>query len=338
MTDIIHSREPAHSVSVVIPTYNRGQSVVEAVESVLQQTFAAFEIIVVDDGSTDDTRERLLRLPGPIRYHYQRNTGVSSARNTGVRLSRGDWIAFLDSDDEWEPDKLARQVRCLMHNPTAIGAVSNVEVILPQGSFDLFRLRGLDVAPEECVRIDRPLLTMISVAFFTSSWLFSRSAVVEAGFFDESLTLYEDLDLACRLARLGPWVVHGDPAVRMLRKTDDCLSNQHVSNRMATPETLCLIYRRVLASPGLSTDEEKAVRGQLANKYFAMAELSGQRRFLLSAISTQVTPKLLGKSLALLLVGPERFGSLRSSMGKKSAGFRRSMLTVEESSKDIVNS
>ncbi|MBM2835200.1 MAG: glycosyl transferase [Candidatus Brocadiaceae bacterium] len=93
-------------VSVVIPTYNRAPYVIMAIESVLAQSYQDYEIIVVDDGSTDGTRDVLEPYRDRIRYMYQDNKGVSAARNTGIQESRGEWIAFLDSDDEWLPNKL----------------------------------------------------------------------------------------------------------------------------------------------------------------------------------------------------------------------------------------
>src|SRR5437867_1708261 len=107
------SEGPMPKVSIVIPTYNYGRYVVEAVESVLNQSFQDREVIVVDDGSTDDTRERLERFRGRIRYIYQRNKGLPAARNTGIRAARGAYVAFLDSDDLWLPEKLALQVPIL---------------------------------------------------------------------------------------------------------------------------------------------------------------------------------------------------------------------------------
>ncbi|HOV86036.1 MAG TPA: glycosyltransferase [Syntrophobacteraceae bacterium] len=105
-------------VSVVIPTYNRAAFVEEAVRSVLaQRGGVSFEIIVVDDGSTDDTRERLSRLGSGLRTVCQDNRGVASARNAGLALARGEWIAFLDSDDLWLPQKLVKQLEFLADSP-----------------------------------------------------------------------------------------------------------------------------------------------------------------------------------------------------------------------------
>ncbi len=95
-------------VSVIIPTYNRGDVVGEAILSVLSQTHSDFEVIVVDDGSQDNTKEKIgpLLEDGRVRYHYQQNGGVYSARNKGVSLSTCELVSFLDSDDLWKPSKL----------------------------------------------------------------------------------------------------------------------------------------------------------------------------------------------------------------------------------------
>lgn len=103
-------------VSVVIPARNGEDHIRQALESALQQDYDPFEIIAVDDGSTDHTREIILSYPG-IRCVHQNHQGVASARNNGVQLSRGDLVAFLDQDDTWREDKLRLQVECLRENP-----------------------------------------------------------------------------------------------------------------------------------------------------------------------------------------------------------------------------
>lgn len=103
--------------SVVIPSYNRSDMTLDAVSSVLGQTFRDFEIIVVDDGSTDDTEQVLRDLGGKIRYHKQKNAGVAAARNQGISLSGGDYICYLDSDDLWHPQKLAIYKAAIDSNP-----------------------------------------------------------------------------------------------------------------------------------------------------------------------------------------------------------------------------
>jgi len=106
-------------VSVIIPTYNRAVFVLKAIESVLAQTFTDYEIIVVDDGSTDNTDQQvanLVKSNEKVRYYKIVNQGVSFARNFGVDQSRGEWLAFLDSDDQWLPKKLEKQVLEVTNN------------------------------------------------------------------------------------------------------------------------------------------------------------------------------------------------------------------------------
>ena len=114
------AKTPGPSVSVVIPTYQRRGLVRRAVASVLGQTFQDFELIVVDDGSTDGTGDALEGIDERIRYTRQENRGVAAARNVGIRLARGEIIAFLDSDDRWLPDHLAVLTEVLARHPEAV--------------------------------------------------------------------------------------------------------------------------------------------------------------------------------------------------------------------------
>src|SRR5438445_2990879 len=119
---------PSVKVSVVIPTYNRARVVGEAIESALAQTHGNLEAIVIDDGSTDDTAERVGRLRDPrLRYLGRAHAGVSSARNAGIAAATGDLVSFLDSDDLWKPDKLAAEVAALAGHPAAGGVFSDLE-------------------------------------------------------------------------------------------------------------------------------------------------------------------------------------------------------------------
>ena len=110
-------------VSVIIPTYNRAHLVGRAIRSVLNQTYQDFEIIVVDDGSTDNTEEVVKSFNDPrIRYiRHEKNRGGSAACNTGIRAARGEYIAFQDSDDEWLPEKLEKQMQVFENTPTGVG-------------------------------------------------------------------------------------------------------------------------------------------------------------------------------------------------------------------------
>ncbi len=105
------------SISVIIPTYNNEKFIAETIESVLSQTYKDYEIIVIDDGSTDNTCEILLPYMDKIRYHYKKNGGIASATNAGIKLSKAKYVAFLDHDDLWVPDKLKTQIECFNKNP-----------------------------------------------------------------------------------------------------------------------------------------------------------------------------------------------------------------------------
>src|SRR4030042_6253183 len=115
MNNFVSQQIASGLVSVIIPTYNRADCVTKSIDSVLSQTYNDYEIIVVDDGSTDNTRQILQSYVDKclIHYIYQDNAGCAAARNSGIRAAKGQWIAFLDSDDTWLPDKLAEQMQYL---------------------------------------------------------------------------------------------------------------------------------------------------------------------------------------------------------------------------------
>src|SRR5580704_10876157 len=121
-------------VSVVIPAYNCGPYIAEALDSVLGQSLAPDEIVVVDDGSTDDTPERVAAYVGRVRYVRQANERVAAARNRGIAETSGELIAFLDSDDVWHPAKLERQVAILRERPE-IGAIGTRLIDWPDEHF-----------------------------------------------------------------------------------------------------------------------------------------------------------------------------------------------------------
>jgi len=163
-------------VSVVIPTYNRAPYVTMAIESALAQSYQDYEIIVVDDGSTDGTRDVLEPYRDRIRYMYQDNKGVSAARNTGIQESRGEWIAFLDSDDEWLPNKLEIQIGYVKSYPEICLVAANMTVIKPHGdTVSLFNAKGFDKIAGEFLYIERPLIQLLRYNFAYPSTLLLKS-------------------------------------------------------------------------------------------------------------------------------------------------------------------
>ena len=180
-------------ISVIIPTYNRAELTCQAVESVLAQSEGAQETIVVDDGSTDDTQKRLQQFGNAIKIVHQKNSGISSARNTGIKHSRCEWLAFLDSDDLWKPDKLERQIESVLAFPNHKICYTDEE----------WQKNGVWFNPKKIHQkyggwIYKQCLPRCFVS--ASSILVQRSIFDNFGLFDESLPACEDYDLWIRLA------------------------------------------------------------------------------------------------------------------------------------------
>ena len=181
-------------VSVIIPTYNRAHLISQALESVFAQTFRDYEVIVVDDGSTDDTHGVLEPYRHRIHYVWQENYGISAARNKGILLSRGDYVAFLDSDDTWYPDKLKQQVAYLERHPHVSVVYGQILADLGEGS------NGKKVLPRKVVRTFQDLVRE-SNTIPTSVTMVRRKCFETVGLFNPSFPVAEDFELWLRIAR-----------------------------------------------------------------------------------------------------------------------------------------
>lgn len=186
------------AVSVIIPCYNHGHYLPCAVNSVLAQTFTDWEAIIVDDGSTDDTRQVAAQFTDPrVRYIYQENRGLSAARNTGIRAAQGEYLAFLDADDEWEPAFLAACVEALSEQP-ALAAVVTLARFIDENGNGLPRLGGA------AVDVQQFRSRLLEGGFFPPNAVVVRSETVRStGLFDERLTSVEDWDLWLRITANG---------------------------------------------------------------------------------------------------------------------------------------
>ena len=183
-------------VSVIIPAYNQGTYLQAAIQSVLDQTLADFEAIIVDDGSTDNTYETVHSFDDQrILYHHQKNQGLSAARNTGIRLSSGIYLSFLDSDDLFLPDKLALLWKKLDENP---------QLGLTAGQYIPINEAGEIIGePSENTIPDDPVDLLLNNPLHVGSILLARKWQQRAGYFDETLRSYEDWDMWLRLGKLG---------------------------------------------------------------------------------------------------------------------------------------
>jgi len=240
---------------VVIPTYNRFPQVKHAIESVLSQTYRDFELWVVDDGSTDGTGEALRAYGDRITYVWQENNGVSAARNVGLRVSRGKYVAFLDSDDLWMPRKLEIQVRCMEENPQFPLCYTD----------EVWIRRGVRVNPkrkhakysgwifERCLP-----LCIIS----PSSALMKRALFDEVGGFDETLPVCEDYDFWLRVTARYPVLFIGQKLIVKRGGHEDQLSGRSWGN----DRYRVMALEKLLRSQDLRPEEKGMAADKLVRK------------------------------------------------------------------------
>lgn len=256
-------------VSVIIPVYNCERYIAEAVESVLAQSYRDYEIIVVDDGSTDGTRRALEPYMGAIRYIYQENRGEPAARNAGIRNAAGEFIAFLDADDLWLPDKLELQI----------------------GYFDSHRDYGLVYTDdktfddngiiEESVKLCRNLeqpsgwifgQLFMENLFQTSSVILRKECIDKVGLFDETLLIGCDYHMWLRIARHFK-VGYLDKPLSMYRQHTN-MATRTVSRNLRNGEPWgVLVLKKILELyPETVSELGKAVvNRRLSELYFSLA-------------------------------------------------------------------
>jgi len=271
-----------HMITVIIPTYNRSVLLVEAVESVLCQQVDGVEVIVVDDGSDDDTRQRLGPFLPRIRYLYQEHAGVSAARNAGIRLARGEWLAFLDSDDLWLPQKLSRQMEYLKRHPGFL--ICQTEEVWMRSGRRWNPKRHHQKPSGHCFEalLERCLVSPSAV-------MLHRDLVREVGNFDESLPACEDYDLWLRIGWRYPIGLLPVPLVIKRGGHSDQLS--------ATTPALDL-YRiraleKLLLQQPLNFDQRRQVLNALRHKCTVYSQGCVKRGRPEEAAAIRALPELL---------------------------------------------
>lgn len=298
---------PSPTVSVIIPTCNRASLLPVAIRSALGQTFRDLEVIVVDDDSEDRTSEVLAGISDP-RLHYLRQEarrGGAAARNAGIARARGEYIAFLDDDDEWFPEKLDLQIDLFRQSPMQVGVVYGSYVTVDRESG---RVTGRKIA-ERSGDLSRDLLVR-NVIGGTSSVVVRRACFEKAGLFDERLPSFQDYDLWIRISRdfhfdyvardLLSYYVHArkiwnDPDA--LSRGIDIMVQKHGTSRA---------LRRNLAGQSLSVGLQYCFRG----------EGSKGRRALFRSIRLAPLSARPYLNLVLSLFGAAAFRSVHEAKGR----------------------
>jgi len=240
-------------VSVVIPAYRCAEYVAQGIDSVLSQSLTDFEIIVVNDGSPDtpELEDALLPYVGRIRYFKQATKGPSAARNTGIRNAFGKYVAFLDGDDYWTPDHLAKNIAVLERNPELSLVYCDCILIKDGQPFSrVFFVQG------QSSRVSFDSLLLQSSTISTSSVVVLREAIVAAEGFDETIRRCEDFDMWLRLAFQGsPMAYHPDAEVyhRVHRASLSADSLAMIKDRVR-------VYEKIASTLAVSKEQRQLIR------------------------------------------------------------------------------
>jgi glycosyltransferase involved in cell wall biosynthesis len=324
---------PEVTISTIIPTFNRRVLAMRAIDSVLAQTVPLDEIIVVDDGSTDDTCAAIrARYGSRVRLLRQANAGAAAARNRGIREARGAWIAFLDSDDAWLPTKIDRQQQALAALGPDLGFCFTDCVYdgNPERRSSIFREVGLAEAPRYA-RLAEPAACIFASnePFYTPSVLVQRQLLTSIGGFDEGLTIGEDTDVFFRLSFRTSFCFVAEPLVQIDRTPSRTvgLCDLYLARDDRKYDCLDRLYGNWLAMPEVAgTKYEQPVRDMLRLLRYSSAECKLHQMRIGSALRELGRLRALGEgypaiALNLLLRKADKFRrKLRHGAGEKPRG------------------
>jgi len=304
-------------VSVVIPTYNCGQYIGEAIESMWRQTYRPIEVIVVDDGSTDDTREEVAKFGKRVRYTYQENAGVAAARNRGVTAAAGDLIGLQDADDISDSSRLSSQVKLFVEN-SQVGYVCTDAWVTDarRRPLHLWSQRE-EVADALSEAIDSAQRTQSGFVFPTSglipllvrrcfllppTGLFCRRTFLDVGGCDEDMPVASDYDLLLRMAQKADIGYVGEPLYYLLRGREAHLTR----DEMARHENVIHLLRKCETSLACSsTSLARQIKLKIAGQHTLMAailakdgHLGGARQHLRESLRSAWRPIPLAFFLA----------------------------------------
>ncbi len=270
-------------VSVIIPTYNRAALIKKSIQSVLDQSFSDFELIVVDDASTDDTELIVSRVPDSrIRYiKLHENCGGSAARNAGIRNARAELLAFQDSDDEWMPDKLLKQVATMDTAGRVVGVVYS-------GFWQNAGRRRWYFPDASIKNKDGQIFSQLLLGNFisTQTVVARKEYLSQVGLFDESLPRLQDWDLFLRLAKICEFRCIDEALVNVYYTPDSISSKNH-----SLLESLKIIFSKFSKDFAADKDALSKIQFVFANTYRRERDLRNCRAALKQAVKAR--PRLI---------------------------------------------
>ncbi|MDH3349717.1 MAG: glycosyltransferase [Desulfobulbaceae bacterium] len=311
--------------SVIVPTYNRAKYVVRTIESILAQTEEKPEIIVIDDGSTDNTAEALKLYQTKIKYYYTENKGVSAARNLGIKNASADWIAFLDSDDEWLPNYLATQKQNIENHPECCMHMMNSwQINFQNKKINTFEDNPCSIPAKHALyKPNDPFWFVLkNHLYYLQPTVIRKSTLFATAMFNEKINIAEDLDLIARVAIQGPMAIYNTPLVSIYRREENNinLTKQIFTNGIHSQNVLGEIYNSLLTIPELKHIQKKLLRTLYAANRRAVGNLylrKGSRRQTINSYwkamqidhswrsATRLILALLPRNIALKTIGKE---------------------------------
>jgi len=251
-------------VSVIIPTYNCGQYICETLNSVIEQAYEDYEIIIIDSSSTDNTKELIERYinksPEKIKYFYQESAGVAAARNKGLREAKGEFIAFLDGDDIWLTKKLGWQIKIMEENPEVAMLSTDVEMFnqdsLIKPSMWRFNyteenrsLRWEIIQKQfndsSIIKRNLPHDLLFDNVVITSSVIVRRKCLDQVGYFDTSFSIAEDYDLWVRISEVFP-IIYFNKVTARYRYREDGLSGERELRKAKYDEFNGMVHEKLI--------------------------------------------------------------------------------------------
>ena len=292
----------APTVSVVIPTYNRARFLGAAVASVRAQTYPCLEILIVDDGSTDDTAQVVAALGNGIRYITQPNAGPAAAHNRGIQDAHGDLVAFLDTDDRWLPEKTARQVALMMARP-AVALVTADEALENGVGENLFAsnfsrrniVEQMRLSPDGVVSNSPALLLQVNF-ISTSTVLARRSVLVALDGFNPQLHYGEDLDLWLRIAARSE--IGSLATVEAVRVSHDTNTTKSIEGMLRGYVDLAVVIRGWAGPlmPRWGVDANRYVAAAMTDLgywYFTESRMPDARKMFLRSLRERASARAL---------------------------------------------